>query len=507
MVTRCLTIVCLLAGAASAADVYITQNGSGANSGADCSNARSAAWFNTTSNWGSSAGQIGPGTTVHLCGTFTGAAGSTMLTVRGAGSSGNPITILFEPGAVLTAPYWSNMDGAILSNYDYITIDGGTSGVIQATANGTALAYQKDSFGVCIGELGSSSFPAHNEVRNLTIANMYVRTAGASGTAGGGAQGIHVQTGGYALIHDNTVHDARTAIGMVFQNNVTGDQVYNNKLYNRDAGLIYAPIGAGNSDGALIHDNQIGDAANWDEPTDGFHHDGIHIFTGGTTGAVNNVRIYNNYFYGDTGVYSTAHIFMESYWNAALIYNNVHVNANGHAPSDGYVLLKASGVPGNAYVVNNTYAVSRGTAIALEGTTGNTVQNNIVVGNPTAYGILLETSDAINNRVDYNNYFQATWASAAGIYSNFAQWQSATGFDAHSINSDPGLSSSQVPSSSAALTSGVNFSNLFTIDKSGAARPAAGAWSMGAYQGGGAAPAPAPVAPQAPSGLIVTDVK
>ena len=86
----------------SASDIYVAQNTTGGNTGADCADAHSAAWFNTPANWGSGGNQIGPGTTVHLCGVFTGTAGATMLTIQGSGSNGNPVTIKFEESTTQT---------------------------------------------------------------------------------------------------------------------------------------------------------------------------------------------------------------------------------------------------------------------------------------------------------------------------------------------------------------------------------------------------------------------
>jgi len=86
------------------------------------------AWFNNSTSWGTAANQIGPGTTVHLCGTFTGAAGSTMLTVKVAAAVETPSRIKFESGALLTAPYWAGAGGGAIkvANQSYIVIDGGT---------------------------------------------------------------------------------------------------------------------------------------------------------------------------------------------------------------------------------------------------------------------------------------------------------------------------------------------------------------------------------------------
>ena len=62
-----------------AKDFYIAQNAAGSNNGTSCANAFAYRFFNNAANWGSGATQIGPGTTVHLCGTFNGAAGQQLL--------------------------------------------------------------------------------------------------------------------------------------------------------------------------------------------------------------------------------------------------------------------------------------------------------------------------------------------------------------------------------------------------------------------------------------------
>src|SRR5260370_40682380 len=67
---------------AGAKDFYIAANQAGAGTGTGCSSAKSYTWFNNTASWGTGAAQIGPGTTVHLCGTFVRTPGQQLLTVR-----------------------------------------------------------------------------------------------------------------------------------------------------------------------------------------------------------------------------------------------------------------------------------------------------------------------------------------------------------------------------------------------------------------------------------------
>jgi len=141
---RCLlgllfTLLLALPASASLTNVYIAQSSAGSADGTSCANAYAVTFFNTSGNWGSGSSQIGPGTTVHLCGTFTFSAGATALTFNGSGTSGNPITLLWESGAVLQAPYFSAATFGINGNgASYVVINGGTNGVIQNTANGTS---------------------------------------------------------------------------------------------------------------------------------------------------------------------------------------------------------------------------------------------------------------------------------------------------------------------------------------------------------------------------------
>ena len=124
-----------------ASDIYIAQNATGANNGADCGDAYGLTFFNDSSNWGSTSGKVGPGTTIHLCGTFSASAGSSeYFTFQGSGTSGSPITLIADQGTIsVTAAYWSGKVIDVGSN-SYITVNGANNLTIQAAANGTQLA-------------------------------------------------------------------------------------------------------------------------------------------------------------------------------------------------------------------------------------------------------------------------------------------------------------------------------------------------------------------------------
>ena len=136
MRTRILICSLVLAGivanvAGAAENIYVTQSAAGSNTGVDAANAHSLSWVNDSSNWGAGADKVSPGDTVHLVGTFT-----SQLAVQTGGSAGNVITIYFEQNAKFSAATWPN--GAIrVAGKNYITIDGGSNGLIECTANGT----------------------------------------------------------------------------------------------------------------------------------------------------------------------------------------------------------------------------------------------------------------------------------------------------------------------------------------------------------------------------------
>src|SRR5437763_3237612 len=71
---RAILIVLFLFSAlpAGAKDFYIAARQAGTGSGTECSTPKAYNWFNTATSWGTEASQIGPGTTVHLCGTNVG---------------------------------------------------------------------------------------------------------------------------------------------------------------------------------------------------------------------------------------------------------------------------------------------------------------------------------------------------------------------------------------------------------------------------------------------------
>src|SRR5208283_4990871 len=550
--------ICLIATSSafgSASNIYITQNGSP--SGSCTSNVQTPAFFNNSANWGSGSSQIGPGTTVLLCGTFTFGAGATGFAVYGSGTSSAPIVIQFDTGAILQAPYFglqgvpcgpvnSACGGAInVPNYNYIIVDGGTNGLIQNTQNGSPgnsciggkCSHQQNSTGVYIS--GSNIL-----VRNLTIQNIYENAGSSSGATDTGGQGtadIRVDTGSSNItICNNTLNNARVGIwsdtsGSGAQNTncssntlVSGVNYFLNTLTDHAWQFSLNGSGAPN-----VYANDVGTNVNWQFPTNAYHTDGLITFSDGTS--IITPYVYNNYFHGDLGAGSpTGQIFCtyggSGSGSACTLFNNVIVGIGYGSTQDALIYFHAAdGNPLGPHVLYNNTLVSGSFAIDMDGdsTTQYYWQNNVwSPGASSGWFYHQETAaqpfstlkNTNNNAYSSNNNGRWNWDS--GIYTSLASWGSgcasggAGGCDSASSYSNPNLSSTyQLQSGSPAIGLGANLTSLckgqlapLCYDKPlqvGAGgsltsnlRPTSGAWDAGAYQYSTGNPAPA-----APTGL------
>ncbi len=226
---------------ASAATVSITQSGSAV--GNCTTNVQTLAFFNTASNWGSNSTQIGPGTTVLICGTITVAQGSAGLTVLGSGTSTSPIVINFDGGAVLQSTafggFGSPYKAAIVINgYSYITVNGQNSGIIRNTANGSPGQTTCIS-GACTVQQTSLGMYIHNttgvEVKNLTIQNIYMDLGGEQTGGGNGAAwetaNIYADGPNTSLkIDGNTLKDGHVGVWASFDEGSTTANIFSNTI-------------------------------------------------------------------------------------------------------------------------------------------------------------------------------------------------------------------------------------------------------------------------------------
>ncbi|MGB9488470.1 MAG: choice-of-anchor Q domain-containing protein [Terriglobia bacterium] len=340
--------------AGSAANIYIAQSAVGAADGADCNDAYAYTFFNTASNWGSGSTQIGPGTTVHLCGTITVPLNNSGLIVQGSGTSSSPITIKFETGAILQSAAFNGCangpvggsfsagGGIEIDGYNYIIVDGGTNGIIQNTANGTGLANSQCSLG--IEDKGD-----YNIIRNLTITNIYVNQgsgSGATDTAGGSTADIYENGAvNFMQICNNYFGQAHTGAemhtagasttpGTTFpacsSNAFTSNSLnfFGNTVYDHGWSILAQGTGAPN-----YYNNNISYWTDWFYPSD-YHQDGIMSFNG--TAATLFLQIFNNYFHGDIGgaspsgmLYLAETDLADGSGQSANVFNNVFYGTGG----------------------------------------------------------------------------------------------------------------------------------------------------------------------------------
>jgi hypothetical protein len=526
------------AASAQATNVYITPDGS--SQGICTSNQQTPSYFNNGANWGNGANQIGPGTTVNLCGTFTGAAGSTLLTFQGSGTSGKPITLLFDAGTQLNAAYWSGSGGINTNGKSFITIDGGTNGVIQNTANGDLLANRQISALINAYSCGSCT------IQNLTLANVYVASQGITNVLGGAMTQMNSVTfsGSNWTIRNNVVHDCGWCLYNPYANGDTNIQVYNNEIYNWDHAYMFAAAGANSATNFYFHDNNIHDNINFETIGCVYHLDGIHFF--GTNGSsMSGIYVYNNWFHGVlSGPCSSGFIFMEggasstpSHASNTYWWNNVFDASQTDAPNaNGWVGI-FSGDSGVTTVLNNTMVAANGTDMDVcynvKYVNDLTFEDNVVNNCGIQMGLGSLTGTII---VDYNIYGNSCqngnncFVFNGSFEGNFATWKSAlsgagiSGADAHSLyNLVPNLNMNGTPESTyignlwGANLSSFAAGNMASLSSSttqaGAqtpvVRPGAGTcspqpstpcWTVGAYQTSGSTSGQ----PTPPTALIAT---
>ena len=460
-----------LLGSSTGNNIYLAQNPVGAANGADCADALATSWFNNSANWGSGSNQIGPGTTVHVCGAITGAAGSSALTVLGSGASDNPITIQFEPGSSMSAPYWGGASGACnlgdlcsgaitVNGYNNVVIDGGNSGIIQNTANGTGQANGHSSAGIFLN--GSNL-----TVQNLSIKNIYLNqgsSAGATDSNGLDTADIRIDGGSSNIqVNNNTLNDARAGIWA----DTSGSNVnfYGNTITDHAWHISLSGSGAPN-----VYNNQITDWTNWQFPSDAYHTDGIIVY--GDTSVIT-PSIYSNYIYGDLGAGSPTGFIFCTYGaqgsgsgSGCTIFNNLLVGTGYSATNDqGIYFHSGNGTNpmGPHYIYNNTF-VGLLYQIYAETDPGihYTIENNVFVGNGAQWYIQGNNSPLSDLTCDYNIYFGGrgfgpfSWGPVSN--GQFADWQGAFE-DPSGASTNPNLDATyHLSPGSPAATMGANLS-------------------------------------------------
>jgi hypothetical protein len=536
---RHLILICILSFLAVtssfAKELYVSQSGLGLQNGSDVNNSGSLAWVNNSMNWNGDSGTILPGDEVHLVGTFSGA-----LTLLGSGSLGNPITIVFEPGANFTAACWPPTGAINLNSQSNIVIDGGLNGLIQNTHNGTGMATNSS--------VGIGGLVYFGTIQNVTITNIYRKTKGVLDDS---RQGYPISVYGSSITVSNcTLSDGDCGISYSAQLSAQSNYfVLSNRIFNCNHS---AQIGMGNShcllSNVVFANNYLDRWDVWDCPGNtAIHLDGIWIWnnTYDTSSILDGVKIYGNKFGGYVGTRTTSSLAFYIY-NGRYQLRNVFIFNNQfqcYAPGSwggGFVATVGS----NVWVFNNTVIGTYSNGVIyggrfIIGQDAAYCYNNLMV-----YGSGLQLTAASSNVVSSSNsganteniltnYFPNVWtdynvfadggndlaqfgceydqaASAStwisGNITGLANWQSWIGnnrgmlipiwntahADPHSTTSMPTfVNGTYIPATTdrAARGRGTNLTFLFNsigvapTDLNGSPRPAAGAWTIGAYQG------------------------
>jgi len=549
--------------ASSGTTVYVTPSGTATGNcpaGTPSAPNLTPAQFNQNSSpvvWGTGAGQIGPGTTVLVCGTYNFAAGTTSaFTFQGGGTSGNSIVMLLDAGSIIEAPWWN---GAVinLNGYSFITVNGQNSGQILATlAGGTGATCpggpcQYQSSG---GSCGVSGQPGGNNIAfiNIECGPMYVHycpsgvEANCPDEGGGNTSGFFVADSNNVTITGNSIQGAWS--GITYGSDVNGScsniNMSDNQIFFINIGIQVANgRTTGSISGIIANGNLIHDGANWTDQANNNHHDGMHFFTqpsGPNTSTINNPQIAGNFFYGVWGNgINTLGPFLEGGGGTETgdfispqIFNNIIESDDTVAHNgNGDVSVRNASSP---LIVNNT--LNGFTCWDLFSDASVTIENNIA-GNCYFFAIHSANPSTVTEW-DYNTYFNVTnWDNNA---TTLAGWRSdcAADFgiscDSHSTYGIPGFSNPAVvtlpvstptatyyePTSSATtiIEQGQNLTNLgvpaLDFDFASAARPSgtcssqgsSSCWDLGAYAYGGVgvSPPPPPPPPSAPTGLTAT---
>lgn len=484
--------------------IYIAETAQGSDTGADAANAHSASWFNTAGNWSSTkvSGKVGPGDVVHLVGTLI-----TQLVVQGNGSSGNVITILFDPGAKFSSP--TRTDSCIyVYLHSFIVVDGGATGTIggrfgdpalanglmECTDNGTELTYQNGGSGVFIRE-------SHDvTVKGLVVANMYVRTRGGEQNAiGAGISASDVNEHGVynILVKNCIVHDAYIGINTDYGPGGHDYTVEECTVYNCNWGVKNSDRNSASTmtnftvKGCWLHD-----WANWDDTvSNSWHHNGVFVFA--NYGVCTNISIYDCWVSGKytaaTGAetnHATSGFYVNTNVNNVRIYNNVLL-ALGSAPGNGLITVAVYPGSTDPYIFNNTLVCDSlvgGHLITVGwGVCTYHVKNNICVGG-TAISRTYAASSGLDsdNNIFYTLLAMRPFATSTGSSEGsrtFAEWQ-GLGYDAHSIVADPLLDGTtyKLGAGSPAIGAGADLSTFFNTDAAGLDRPNGSAWDLGPYQ-------------------------
>lgn len=501
----CWVLLLAVSGSVLAEDLYVSQSGAGAQSGADCASAHSVSWFNTSGNWGAGAGKISQGDTVHLCGTIT-----STLTVQSDGANGAPITIIYEVGSKSSAPLWGpdvTQAAVYVGAHPWIVVDSAVRQVnIECTNNGTVLGLQDFSNGVYLLQGADNC-----TVQNLTITNMYKNFGHADITGFG--QCIAAESANNLTISNNIISDAATILGYSYAGSACSNlTIVGNSILVGNHGLtIGTEIGFLHD--VLVHRNRFDRFDEWDVEASGRHLDAVIVFNNSTNTlcTLSNITFSANTFGPNTGTNNTAAIFLNGYhtehFKNVFIYNNVFGITNGQTWNNGCIAAEGT----NILIANNTFwsfGFGQSQAIKVGGTVSGTFPsgpfysagiravNNLMyqIGTEINEGVLTAAYDVTPFFSDTNIYSALAVGTGTFYITNngattFGGWKFFyPSLDAGSTTNLASLDANFVPQSgdATAKDKGADLSAFFTTDKNGVTRGNGSTtgtkWDIGAFE-------------------------
>jgi len=340
------------------------------------------------------------------------------------GTTANPITFQGEPGTIIEARNIHTADGINLEGASYIVIEG------FIITNGRTIT-----------RAGIRSVTNHHVV----IRNNQIDQAGQWGILTGFSDDVTIE------------------------NNVTSRSQIEHGIYVSNSCV-----------NAIVRNNQV-----WGSAGNGIHMNGD--LSQGGNGLIVNALVEKNVIY-DNGRQGGSGINGDGVQNSKILNNVLY---NNHA--SGISLYRIDGADGakNNLVVHNTIIMAADGRWALniqDGSTGNTVVDNILYNNHTFRGSIDISADSLANFTSNFNVLMERFTTDGGTLLNLAQWKQNTGQDQNSVVASPSAlfvnaasNDYHLPSTSPARDAGVIRADVLT-DREGTTRPMGPTSDIGAYE-------------------------
>lgn len=461
-------LVALLAFPALARDWYFAQVSAGANDGTSCANAKSWSFVDTAGNWGVGATKIQAADTLRMCGTIT-----NQVVFRAAAAG-----ITFETGAGITLG-GSETRLLYINGRSNVTVDGGSNGYLECTANGSGLTWTNGIVGI------DASNTTNCTIKNLLFRNLIVHTSLDDHQVDTPGAVYSSPAAGLLVVTNCVFTNVCWAIEVLTCRTNTTMVFGGNSFYNYDHGVA---LGMSSNTGPFhvtLITNSFGPTVNWDTTINKYHHDGLHSYNGGT-GYVALV-VAKNVFYGDWGGNNTGHVYSEQDPTNMVCWDNLHLFNSTNTLANG-----CWNMPNGSIGINNSYVgdgVTTGQIAIYCGATGRQVYltNNLFSGLGVNFTVPAPfTSVVVSGR---NNLYAGStaanpWRLNLVNYATFAAWNAVVGEVGSSYTANALLNSVGYPSTvgSPVVDAGYAIGSAYATDISGVVRPQRLAWDIGAYE-------------------------